>query len=125
MWRRSASNCDGGTCDHRDRQPVHAKQGGSRPATGARPLSRGGGVPQTGALMFWPVFLLVVGLMVLLMLWRWGTFTPAGVRAWRRIGAHHRLTDDRPLEERVGDRIPSLARLFRETSVPRLLRIAN
>jgi hypothetical protein len=75
--------------------------------------------------MFWPVFLLVVGLLVLLLLWRWGTFTPAGVKAWRRIGAHHHLTDDRPLEERVGDRIPSLARFFRETSVPRLLRIAN
>lgn len=72
-----------------------------------------------------PLLLLAAGLVVLFMLWRAGTFTPAAVVAWARIGRHHRLTDERPLDERLGDRVPSLARLFRETSVPRLLRIAN
>lgn len=72
-----------------------------------------------------PVLVLVVGVVVLVVLWRSGVFTPASVTAWSRIGRHHRLTDDRPLEERMGDRVPALARFFRETSVPRLLRIAN
>ena len=72
-----------------------------------------------------PLVLLGVGLVVVILLWRAGTFTPAAVAAWIRIGNHHRLTDDRPLDERLGDRIPSLARFFRETSVPRLLRIAG
>jgi len=72
-----------------------------------------------------PVLVFVVGLVVLVVLWRSGAFTPASVTAWSRIGRHHRLTDDRPLEERMGDRVPALARFFRETSVPRLLRIAD
>lgn len=72
-----------------------------------------------------PLLLLIGGLVVVVLLWRGGTFTPAAVAAWVRISTHHRLTDDRPLEERLGDRIPSLARFFRQTSVPRLLRIAG
>ncbi len=58
-------------------------------------------------------------------LWRLGAFAPRAVVAWNRIGRHHHLTDQRPLEERLADRVPSLARLFRQTSVPRLLAIAN
>ena len=66
-----------------------------------------------------PLILLVAGM------WRMGVFTPRAVAAWTRIGRHHHLTDERPLDERLGDRVPSLGRFFRETSVPRLLAIAN
>lgn len=72
-----------------------------------------------------PTFLLAASVVVLIVLWRVGTFTPAAVRAWTRISRHHHLTHKRPLEERLGDRVPWLASLFRETSVPRLLKIAN
>jgi Type II secretion system (T2SS), protein F len=72
-----------------------------------------------------PLVLLVAGLAMLAGMWRMGVFTPRAVAAWTRIGRHHHLTDERPLDERLGDRMPSLARFFRETSVPRLLRIAN
>ena len=72
-----------------------------------------------------PVVLLVLGGVAVLSLWRSGVFTPRAVAAWSRIGRHHHLADDRPLDERLADRVPSLARFFRETSVPRLLAIAN
>jgi hypothetical protein len=72
-----------------------------------------------------PFLLLVLGCVVVLGLWRVGVFTPRSVAAWTRIGRHHHLTDERPLDERLADRVPSLARFFRETSVPRLLAIAN
>jgi hypothetical protein len=72
-----------------------------------------------------PLLLLVAGVVMVVAMWRMGVFTPRAVVAWTRIGRHHHLTDDRPLDERLGDRVPSLARFFRETSVPRLLAIAN
>src|SRR5215469_2982889 len=72
-----------------------------------------------------PLILLVAGMAMLAGMWRMGVFTPSSVVAWTRIGRHHHLTDERPLDERLGDRVPSLARFFRETSVPRLLAIAN
>jgi len=72
-----------------------------------------------------PAFLLVAGAALVVGMWRLGVFTPRSVAAWGRIGRHHHLTDERPLDERLGDRVPSLARFFRETSVPRLLAIAN
>jgi hypothetical protein len=75
--------------------------------------------------LFLPVLLLVVGMGMVAGLWRMGVFTPRSVAAWTRIGRHHHLTDERPLDERLGDRVPSLARFFRQTSVPRLLAIAN
>src|SRR5215471_6383180 len=74
---------------------------------------------------FIPAFLLILGSGAVALMWRMGVFTPRSVTAWTRIGRHHNLTDDRPLDERLGDRVPSLARFFRETSVPRLLAIAN
>ena len=72
-----------------------------------------------------PLIVLTAGLAMVVAMWRMGVFTPRSVVAWTRIGRHHNLTDDRPLDERLGDRVPSLARFFRETSVPRLLAIAN
>src|SRR2546421_4278362 len=72
-----------------------------------------------------PVVLLILGTGLVAGMWRMGVFTPRSVVAWTRIGRHHHLTDERPLDERLGDRVPSLARFFRETSVPRLLAIAN
>ena len=72
-----------------------------------------------------PVVVLAAGSAMLVAMWRMGVFTPRAVAAWTRIGRHHHLTDERPLDERLGDRVPSLARFFRETSVPRLLAIAN
>src|SRR2546421_8560370 len=72
-----------------------------------------------------PVVLLILGGGLVAGMWRMGVFTPRSVVAWTRIGRHHHLTDERPLDERLGDRVPGLARFFRETSVPRLLRIAN
>src|SRR6266550_2299685 len=72
-----------------------------------------------------PIVLLLLGAGLMLGLWRMGVFTPPAVVAWNRIGRHHHLTDDRPLDERLADRVPSLARFFRETSVPRLLAIAQ
>src|SRR5256885_11768352 len=72
-----------------------------------------------------PVVLLILGGGLVAGMWRMGVFTPRSVTAWTRIGRHHHLTDERPLDERLGDRVPSLARFFRETSVPRLLAIAN
>ncbi|HYW24777.1 MAG TPA: type II secretion system F family protein [Terriglobales bacterium] len=72
-----------------------------------------------------PLILLVAGAVMVVGMWRMGVFTPRAVVAWTRIGRHHHLTDDRPLDERMADRVPSLARFFRETSVPRLLAIAN
>jgi len=72
-----------------------------------------------------PLVLLVAGALMLVAMWRMGVFTPRAVVAWTRIGRHHHLTDERPLDERLADRVPSLARFFRETSVPRLLAIAN
>src|SRR5215469_9838745 len=72
-----------------------------------------------------PLIVLVAGVAMLAGMWRMGVFTPRSVVAWTRIGRHHHLTDDRPLDERMADRVPSLARFFRETSVPRLLAIAN
>jgi Type II secretion system (T2SS), protein F len=73
----------------------------------------------------YPVLLLIAGAALIVVLWRTGAFTPASVRAWTVIGHHHHLTDDRPLDERLADRMPSLANVFRETSVPRLLAIAQ
>src|SRR4029077_14180040 len=72
-----------------------------------------------------PAVLLFCGGLLALGLWRFGTFTPPAVRAWTKIGHHHNLTDERPLDERLADHVPSLARVFRETSVPRLLSIAQ
>lgn len=72
-----------------------------------------------------PLILLAAGAVMVVAMWRMGVFTPRAVVAWTRIGRHHHLTDERPLDERLGDRVPSLARFFRETSVPRLLAIAN
>jgi hypothetical protein len=72
-----------------------------------------------------PLLLLVAGAVAVFGLWRVGVFTPRAVVAWTRIGRHHHLTDERPLDERLADRVPSLARFFRETSVPRLLAIAH
>ena len=72
-----------------------------------------------------PILLLVAGAAMLAGMWRMGVFTPPSVVAWTRIGRHHHLTDERPMDERLADRVPSLARFFRETSVPRLLAIAN
>src|SRR6266700_773753 len=72
-----------------------------------------------------PILLLILGGGMVAGMWRMGVFTPRAVVAWTRIGRHHHLTDDRPLDERLGDSMPSLARFFRETSVPRLLAIAN
>jgi hypothetical protein len=72
-----------------------------------------------------PLILLVAGAIMVVAMWRMGVFTPRAVVAWTRIGRHHHLTDERPLDERMGDRVPSLAHFFRETSVPRLLAIAN
>jgi hypothetical protein len=72
-----------------------------------------------------PILLLALGAGLGAALWRFGAFTPRAVVAWNRIGRHHHLTDERPLEERLADRVPSLARFFRQTSVPRLLAIAN
>jgi hypothetical protein len=72
-----------------------------------------------------PIILLIAGVGMVAGMWRMGVFTPRSVVAWTRIGRHHHLTDDRPLDERLSDRVPSLARFFRETSVPRLLAIAN
>src|SRR5579885_1309017 len=72
-----------------------------------------------------PLLLLALGGGLGALLWRFGAFTPRAVVAWSRIGRHHHLTDERPLDERLADRVPSLARLFRQTSVPRLLAIAN
>jgi len=60
-----------------------------------------------------------------LALWRAGAFTPAAAAAWRRIGRHHHLVDDRRLEERLGERLPFLAGFFKQSSIPRLLAIAN
>src|SRR2546421_530889 len=65
-----------------------------------------------------PVVLLILGGGLVAGMWRMGVFTPRSVVAWTRIGRHHHLTDERPLDERLGDRVPSLARFFRETSVP-------
>jgi hypothetical protein len=73
----------------------------------------------------YPIILLAAGSLVVAWLWRMGVFTPDSVVAWRKIGRHHHLVDDRPLDERMADRVPSLAKFFRETSVPRLLAIAN
>ena len=73
----------------------------------------------------YPIVLLIVGAGLIVVLWRSGAFTPRSVRAWTLIGSHHHLTDDRPLDERLADRMPSLANVFRETSVPRLLTIAQ
>jgi hypothetical protein len=75
--------------------------------------------------LFLPLLLLVLGSALVAGMWRFGIFTPRSVAAWSRIGRHHHLTDERPLDERLADRVPSLARFFRETSVPRLLAIAN
>jgi hypothetical protein len=72
-----------------------------------------------------PILLLLFGLGLVLGMWRLGVFTPRAVVAWTRIGRHHHLTDERPMDERLADRVPSLAGFFRETSVPRLLAIAN
>jgi hypothetical protein len=72
-----------------------------------------------------PALLLVAGCVMLAGLWRLGVFTPRAVRAWSRIGRHHHLIDERPLDERLGDRMPSLASLVRATSVSRLLAIAH
>src|SRR5437879_8179524 len=72
-----------------------------------------------------PLLLLVAGGAMIVGMWRMGVFTPRAVTAWTRIGRHHHLTDERPLDERLAERVPSLARFFRETSVPRLLSIAH
>jgi hypothetical protein len=72
-----------------------------------------------------PLIVALAGAVMPVGLWRIGLFMPRAVGAWTRIGRHHHLTDDRPLDEWLADRMPSLARFFRETSVPRLLAIAN
>src|SRR2546421_6228 len=72
-----------------------------------------------------PLLILAFGIALTIGLWRIGTFTAPAALAWTKIGRHHHLTDDRPLDERLADRVPSLARFFRETSVPRLLAIAQ
>jgi hypothetical protein len=71
------------------------------------------------------VLLVLVACLIGLLMWRAGAFTPAAAAAWNRIGRHHHLIDDRPLEERLGERMPFLAGFFRQSSIPRLLAIAN
>jgi Type II secretion system (T2SS), protein F len=75
--------------------------------------------------MVYGVLLVLVAVLLGVLMWRAGIFTPAAVVAWQRIGRHHHLIDDRPLEERLGERMPSLAGFFRQSSIPRLLTIAN
>src|SRR2546430_15500432 len=72
-----------------------------------------------------PLVLLILGGGLVAGMWRMGVFTPRAVTAWTRIGRHHHPTDERPLDERLAERVPPLARFFRETSVPRLLSIAH
>ncbi len=71
-----------------------------------------------------PLILLVAGGAMVLGMWRMDVFTPRAVVAWTRMGRHH-LTDDRPLDERLADRGPSLACFFRQTSGPHVLAISN
>jgi hypothetical protein len=71
------------------------------------------------------IVLVLVACVLGFALWRAGAFTPAAAAAWARIGRHHHLIDDRPLEERLGERMPFLAGFFRQSSIPRLLAIAN
>src|SRR2546430_9771917 len=73
----------------------------------------------------YPVVVVVLGGIAVLSLWRSGVFTPRAVTAWTRIGRNNHLPDERRLDERLAERVPSLARFFRETSVPRLLSIAH
>ena len=75
--------------------------------------------------MVYGLLLVLVACVLGLAMWRAGAFTPAAAAAWTRIGRHHHLVDDRPLEERLGERMPFLAGFFRQSSIPRLLAIAN
>jgi Type II secretion system (T2SS), protein F len=75
--------------------------------------------------MVYGLLLVLVACVLGLAMWRAGAFTPAAAAAWNRIGRHHHLIDDRPLEERLGERMPFLAGFFRQSSIPRLLAIAN
>ena len=75
--------------------------------------------------MAYGILLLLVASVLGLLMWRAGIFTPPAAVAWQRIGRHHHLIDDRPLEERLGERMPFLAGFFRQSSIPRLLTIAN
>jgi hypothetical protein len=75
--------------------------------------------------MAYGILLLVVAGLLGLLMWRARIFTPPAAVAWERIGRHHHLIDDRPLEERLGERMPFLAGFFRQSSIPRLLVIAN
>jgi len=75
--------------------------------------------------MVYALLLVLVAGILGLALWRAGAFTPAAAAAWHRIGRHHHLVDDRRLEERLGERLPFLAGFFKQSSIPRLLAIAN
>jgi hypothetical protein len=75
--------------------------------------------------MVYGIVLVLVACVLGFAMWRAGAFTPAAAAAWSRIGRHHHLVDDRPLEERLGERMPFLAGFFRQSSIPRLLAIAN
>lgn len=76
-------------------------------------------------LLFWPAIMGLVGVAALAIWWRIGLLTDPDVRAFRAIGRHYGLVDARPLVERVGDRIPWVRFLHRETNIPRLLALAG
>jgi hypothetical protein len=58
-------------------------------------------------------------------LWLLGAYTPPALASWRRLARYRGLSDQRPLGERLGDRLPLLSRLQEEIDLRRLLAVAG
>lgn len=58
-------------------------------------------------------------------LWYLGLYTHPAVLSWRRLARLRGLADQRPLGDRLGERIPHLRRVQQATNVARLLAIAG
>src|SRR5437879_4820906 len=58
-------------------------------------------------------------------LWYLGVYTHPAVLTWQRLARLRGLADQRPLGERLGERVPLLRRAQEETDVGRLLAIAG
>ncbi len=72
-----------------------------------------------------PLIAAVAGVAWVGALWYLGLYTHPAVLTWRRLAHLRGLADERPLGERLGERLPLVRRAQAETDVGRLLAVAG
>ncbi|MHB8507143.1 MAG: hypothetical protein ACYDGR_00650 [Candidatus Dormibacteria bacterium] len=73
----------------------------------------------------WILLVMLAGGACIAAAWHFDLYTPSHVAATRRLLRMRGLLDTRPIQVRVGERIPFLKQLARETSLTRLLAISG